>query len=49
MDSWMYYAAILLFIMVAVLIVKKVTSCMLKLSVFFVLLVALCVFYFLTR
>lgn len=45
----MYYAAILLFIMVAVLVVKKVTSCMLKLSVFIVLLVALCFFYFLTR
>ena len=49
MDSWVYYAGILLFLMVAVYVIKKVASCMMKFFVFFVLLAALCVGYYLTR
>ena len=48
-DSWIFYLAALLFIILAVYIIKKVASCMVKTVVCLVLLAALAVFLFLVK
>ena len=45
--NWIYYVVALAIIVFVALFIKKVTSCMMKLALFFILLVILCVSYYL--
>jgi hypothetical protein len=46
MENWIYYAAALLAIIAVAYIIKKVTSCMVKIIIFAIILAALCAGYF---
>jgi len=46
-SNWIYYVATLAIIVFVALFIKKVTSCMMKLALILILLVILCVSYYL--